>query len=507
MKQIKTYDVVVIGSGLGGLVTALLLAQEGKKVCVLEKNNQYGGNLQTFVRDKTIFDTGVHYIGGLGPGENLARYFTYLDVLKDLDLEQMDKDGTDLIAFENDTARYPLAQGYEHFVEKLLPYFPQEEQALKKYIATVKEYCKQFPLYNLQSGFGYNEVFMQQSVQHVMEDITPNKKLQAVLLGNSFLYAADYSRTPFYVHALTVNSYIQSAWRCVKGGSQLTKAFVKQLRTYHAELFRHQKVEKLNFKGKRIESCETAETVYKADAFVSDIDLAQLFSMFSDEHRHKPYVKRIRTLKNTPSVFSVHLVLKQETIPYFNYNIYHFENEEAVFFHKAKQASKPPMMIITTNPHKKGSIYAQSISLMTYMDYDVFAQWKGSFNTVAGKAPRGNEYEVFKSGITEYLLNMLTRYFPLIREQLVSVHTSTPLTYRDYIGSADGTMYGFRKEAAHPMKTLISPKTKIENLFLTGQNVRLHGILGVTVTGFLTAGEMLGRDYFFDKVFKKVGHD
>jgi len=128
MKQIKTYDVVVIGSGLGGLVTALLLAQEGKKVCVLEKNNQYGGNLQTFVRDKTIFDTGVHYIGGLGPGENLARYFTYLDVLKDLDLEQMDKDGTDLIAFENDTARYPLAQGYEHFVEKLLPYFHRKSR-------------------------------------------------------------------------------------------------------------------------------------------------------------------------------------------------------------------------------------------------------------------------------------------------------------------------------------------------------------------------------------------
>ena len=49
------YDVVVIGSGLGGLVSALILAKEGKKVVVLEKNNQFGGNLQTFVRNKTIF--------------------------------------------------------------------------------------------------------------------------------------------------------------------------------------------------------------------------------------------------------------------------------------------------------------------------------------------------------------------------------------------------------------------------------------------------------------------
>jgi all-trans-retinol 13,14-reductase len=60
----EQYDIVVVGSGLGGLVSAIILAKEGYSVCVLEKNNQFGGNLQTFVRDKTIFDTGIHYIGG-----------------------------------------------------------------------------------------------------------------------------------------------------------------------------------------------------------------------------------------------------------------------------------------------------------------------------------------------------------------------------------------------------------------------------------------------------------
>ncbi|MGO2359479.1 MAG: phytoene desaturase family protein, partial [Mesonia sp.] len=80
----NTYDVVVMGSGLGGLVSALILAKEGYKVCVLEKNNQFGGNLQTFVRDKKIFDTGVHYIGGLGKGENLYTYFKYLGIMDKL---------------------------------------------------------------------------------------------------------------------------------------------------------------------------------------------------------------------------------------------------------------------------------------------------------------------------------------------------------------------------------------------------------------------------------------
>src|SRR5690606_18889569 len=131
MKQTKTYDVVVMGSGLSGLVSALLLAQEGKKVCVLEKNNQYGGNLQTFVRDKTIFDTGVHYIGALKKDENEGRDLSYLNILNDLDLSQLNDYQFDVISFGNETILYPQAQGYDNFVKQLLVYFPNEEQALK----------------------------------------------------------------------------------------------------------------------------------------------------------------------------------------------------------------------------------------------------------------------------------------------------------------------------------------------------------------------------------------
>ena len=99
---------------------ATLVAAKGRSVCVLEKNNQFGGNLQTFVRERTIFDTGVHYIGGLSEGQNLYRYFDYLDILEGLEFKQLNKDGFDIITFDNDEQEYPHAQGYENFTKQLV---------------------------------------------------------------------------------------------------------------------------------------------------------------------------------------------------------------------------------------------------------------------------------------------------------------------------------------------------------------------------------------------------
>ena len=106
MKLKEKYDVVIVGSGLGGLVSAIILAKEGRSVCVLEKNQQYGGNLQTFVRHKTIFDTGVHYIGGLSEGQNLYQYFKYLGIIDDIELKKLDEDGFDIITFDDDETEY-----------------------------------------------------------------------------------------------------------------------------------------------------------------------------------------------------------------------------------------------------------------------------------------------------------------------------------------------------------------------------------------------------------------
>src|SRR5690606_19490820 len=216
-KMQEEFDIIIIGSGLGGLVCANILAREGLSVLVLEKNQQFGGNLQTFSRDKIIFDTGVHYIGGLLQGQNLHKYFHYLGIADKLKIQRMDRDGYDRVTFDEDPNEYPFAQGSENFVQQLMQFFPEEKSAIRSYVEKMKLICESFPLYKVEMDENpvSNQDLMSLKASEVIHDLTENPKLRAVLAGTNFLYAGVQNKTPFYVHSLSINSYIESAWRCV----------------------------------------------------------------------------------------------------------------------------------------------------------------------------------------------------------------------------------------------------------------------------------------------------
>ena len=97
-------------------------------------------------------------------------------------------------------------------------------------------------------------------------------------------------------------------------------------------------------------------------------------------------------------------------------------------------------------------------------------------------------------------LQAIEKKFPEIKENSTHIYAATPLTNRDYIGMHDGSMYGIQKDFNHPLKTWISPRTKISNLFLTGQNINLHGILGTSLSAILTCTLLLDDKSIVDKI-------
>ncbi|MBF4515259.1 NAD(P)/FAD-dependent oxidoreductase [Flavobacterium sp. ANB] len=500
----EQYDVVIVGSGLGGLVSSIILAKEGYSVCVLEKNNQYGGNLQTFVRDKTIFDTGIHYIGGLSEGENLYKYFKYLGIIDHLNLKKMDEDGFDIITFEDDENEYPHAQGYDNFVKQLGNFFPDEKENIENYCDKVREICDSFPLYNLQADGQYDHEILSLNAKETIENFTTNDKLKAVLAGSNFLYAGIPDKSPFYVHALSVNSYIQSSWRCINGGSQITKQLLKQLKKHGGEFYKYKEVTKFNVEDNKVTSVEMKDGTHVSGSyFVSNIEPKTTLKMVGEEHFRKSFFSRIQSLEGVISAFSLYIVFKPETFKYINHNFYHFKKSTEIWTcYEYDEDSWPKAFMASMNASKKQEEWAEGMTFITYMNYDDVAPWVNTFNTTAEENDRGESYEQFKARKVEKFLHEIELKFPGIKDCIKSIHTSTPLSYRDYIGGTNGNMYGYVKDATNPMKTFIPSKTKLDNLYLTGQSINMHGVLGVTIGAVVTCSEIVGKDYLVNKIIE-----
>ena len=105
-----------------------------------------------------------------------------------------------------------------------------------------------------------------------------------------------------------------------------------------------------------------------------------------------------------------------------------------------------------------------------------------------------------RSGRQKTLLDSVEKKFPGLRDCIKSYYTATPLSYRDYIGNDDGSLYGIVKDFKDPLRTFISPRTKLPNLYFTGQNLNLHGILGSAMSGVVTCCAFMGNDSIIEKI-------
>lgn len=498
----EKYDIVIVGSGLGGLECGAILSREGYKVLILEKNKQIGGSLQTFARDKEIFDTGIHYIGGLDPGQNLHQCFKYLGIMDGLKLKKLDEDGFDIISFEGDEIEYRYGQGYDNFIEIMAGHFPEEREGIIAYCDKIKEVCASFPMYNLQTSRGdwSNVAYHDVNARDFIASCTQNKRLQAVLAGTNALYAGEGDKTPLYTHALVINSYIESAYRCVDGGSQIARLLTKVILNHGGKVLKHARAKEFVFNGENIQYVALEDgRRFEGKHFISNVHPAVTLDMIEEGKIRNAYRKRINNLENSVSVFILYIVLKKGALDYFNCNYYHYIDPD-VWAGASYGEDWPKNYAVFTNASSKESEYAHTLTAMAYMQYAETEKWADTYNVVSNEVDRGADYEEFKRQKAETLLDRMEDKFPGIRQKIATYYTSTPLTYRDYIGTKDGALYGIIKDYKDPMRSFISARTKIPNLLLTGQNLNMHGVLGVTIGAIVTCSEFLGSEYLMNKI-------
>jgi phytoene dehydrogenase-like protein len=459
------YGVVVIGSGLGGLVCARQLAKEGRRVVVLERQVQPGGCLQSFRRSDMDFDTGLHYVGGLAEGQPLHEAFQQLGLMQ-LPWHRLDADGFDQITIGTQT--FPLAEGFEHFAATLGDYFPHEKDALRQYVQMLEHLP---PMEDISEVGAYD----------YLKSLFQDPLLINVLSGTALKMELRRESLPLFNFAHSMSSYIQSSWRLKGSGNLIVDSLIKDIKAFGGEIVCRAEVQELKDQDGRIVAARCSDgNVYEGTIFVSDVHPQLTFSWLTTP---SPILKgifrrRINALENTFGMFTASLVLKPDTLPYFNHNKYVYR-EANVWSFPEDDKSVGGVMVSCRVPETGN--YARQIDLLTPMPWALCKPWE---NTSVGR--RGESYEMQKERLADDCIRLAERVIPGLRDMIEKRYTSTPLTWRDYTLSPCGSAFGIRKDYRQPLLTMLSPKTPIPNLFLTGQSLVLHGLEGVTMTAFNT---------------------
>ena len=312
------FELIIVGSGLGGLVSGIILAKEGHSVCILEKNHQAGGNLQTFTRDGHKFSTGLHYIGSMEEGQTLHRFFKYLGITGKVPLKRMDESGYDRITFGEEETVYHHAMGWENFRDSLLRQFPSERDAISLYVNAIKESIRGIPLYDLENAYSYQMEFSQLSrpAMGFLRSITQNRKLQQVLAGANSIYHGAANRTPLYLHGCIRNFFVNSAWRIAGGSDRLVEALIEAFIAAGGVLVTDAPVTGFEFEGENVSAAVISDgRKYFGKHFISNMHPAVTLEMIPHDKIRRSYRHRIESLENSAGFFTLYLVFKPDFFP------------------------------------------------------------------------------------------------------------------------------------------------------------------------------------------------
>ncbi len=483
--------VIIIGSGIGGLSTAIILAKSGYQVTVLEKNKQPGGMMRSYRRRGIHCETGIHYLGSLDRGQILRKFFDYLEVTEDIPVTRMGEDGViDRYIFPDQTEKYAcfdLPPSIEAYAGNLLASFPDEHKLIDKIVTSLADSADQ--LHSLEYLYKDNQDFS------LLDDIEPmgailhkyrcSPELKSVLAIPSSWIGVPIDECPAYYHNMALASYLSSSWRLKKNGSHMVDALANRLEKLGGTIITAAKVEKVLVESREVKGVETGngDKMYAANV-IAAIHPQQLLPMLPDGAVKPSYKNRISRIKNTHSVFALHASIDGKTHPPIKHNIFAISTE-------------PTGEVNDLNYYqfrKSGKKGTTLLSIITSGREELWHEWQES---TTGK--RGDDYLKLKKQQAAILIKEAENLFGPFND-LKILDTFTPLTIRDWVNSPDGSAYGVLRSANQVLSTALLNRTAVKGLCLAGQNILAPGVIGTIMGSFSTAKLIMGEKRFKEEI-------
>lgn len=510
----ETYDVIVIGSGMGGMTAAALLAKAGRKVLVLERHYTAGGFTHSFKRQGYEWDVGVHYVGEVHHANSPVRLA--FDAITDGQLQwaRMD-DVYDRIVVGDDN--YNFVAGKRRFKEELLKSFPNARESLDAYLKHIKQASLSVPAFYAQryvpdilKPFASRHFrasqqgsYFSRTTASVMADFIRDPKLASVLSGQWGDYGLPPEQSSFAMHGLVAQHYMDGGNFPVGGASQIARHTVAVIERAGGRVLTKAAVaeilvEKGRAVGVRMENGDRL----KAARVISAAGLYNTYGALLPESvgvRHR-LPQRLTHFQQAIAHVGLYVGLKSnpEALGVGNANQWVYRgydhDAEMAKFQQSPNTNFPLQYL--SFPSAKDPAWTKNypgratIDVIAPIPYDWFHRWQGT----AWKK-RGADYADFKQDISQTLLETIYRQVPAARGKVDYFELSTPLSTQHFNNYSRGEVYGLDHTPQRFDQTWVKPSTPIKGLYLTGQDILFCGVASALFSGVLTAAHVLGPEF------------
>ncbi len=507
----KTFNTIIIGSGVGGLAAAICLSKSGQKVLVLEQHDVPGGWCHSFYLNGHRFTPGVHYVGLVGDGLSTSELYEGLGIANDIVFYRQNPDAFEHCWIGEERFDYPA--DFKTFENRLIERFPHEKKNIIKYLKLIANVGRQLGLIPKISSL-WQQITIPFRTKHMGKYAPFSLKrvlgwhikdplLQRILniqIGDHGLAPAKAS---FVMHAAIMHHYHMGGFYPMGGGGSIVKAMTNAIKAKGGLVKTSTTVKRILLektgKRKKAIGVELANGEHLfANRVISNADPTITYKkLIGEEHLSSRLKKKLSKTKYSCTSLMLFITVDMDVtkLGIDSGNIWRIPNKDMddlyddMYKKDLLEDKEFPGMFISCTTLKDPISYDgkhHTIEAITYINYDAFENFKGE------DIERSASYLKFKEQLMAKFFVTLEKVIPGISNHVVQKELGTPLTNKYYINSTRGSVYGTEKSLKHIGPFAYRSKSEIENLYMCGASILSHGVVGASYSGVQTAAAILG---------------